>query len=203
MGHLLYPYVENLTTHIVLGTFSEVGNFIRSMTQLLYDHVRNTNDPFWQWLLEIRDFLRYILSPELSETQLVAMNEKLHTLMLNRMQLTRIPNETMKINNDLSSDEESEKSDSKSESTYESKSESESESNSILKSKSKSKLKTKLKAKLKTKSKSEVKSRVKSKLKKKSKSKSKYSPPITWKVELFRLLGFQGKPCRYTNHVGI
>ena len=47
--------------HVGYGSFynSQIGNLIRSFTQITYDHMRNTQDPFWQWLLKIRCFLRY------------------------------------------------------------------------------------------------------------------------------------------------
>ena len=53
----------------IIGTFAEVSNLIRSMTQLLYDHIKDTDDPYWQWFLQIRKFLRFMLMPKLTESQ--------------------------------------------------------------------------------------------------------------------------------------
>ena len=53
----------------IIGTFSEVGNLIRSITQLLYDHVRDTQNPYRRWLILIRHYLQYIRMPKISQTQ--------------------------------------------------------------------------------------------------------------------------------------
>ena len=58
-------FIEKLTP----GTFAEVGNLIRSLTQVLYDRIQDVNDQYWLWLIDIRSYLRYMLMPKISTTQ--------------------------------------------------------------------------------------------------------------------------------------
>ena len=81
----------------VIGTFSQVANFIRSFTQVFFDHVRDTNNDFWQWILAMRKFLNFILMPEISKSQLVAMNNSLDELMNIRLKLTRQKNDNIHV----------------------------------------------------------------------------------------------------------
>ena len=74
----------------VIGTFSEIGNFIRSMTQLLFDHIVDTQDEYWLWLLEIRKFLKFVLMPKVTESQLEQMELTLTKMMNLRLKLTRV-----------------------------------------------------------------------------------------------------------------
>ena len=74
----------------MIGNFSEVSNFIRSITQLIYNHIKDFDDPHWIWLLRIRKFLRFMLMPQLTESQVKAMGETLENLMDIRLKLTRI-----------------------------------------------------------------------------------------------------------------
>ena len=74
----------------MIGNFSEVNNFIRSITQLIYNHIKDFDDPYWIWLLRIRKFLRFMLMPQLTESQVKAMGETLENLMNIRLHLTRI-----------------------------------------------------------------------------------------------------------------
>ena len=89
------------------GTFAEIGNLIRSFTQVMFDHIRNFDDEYWLWLLEIRMFLRYILMPEISQSQLKAMNETLIDLMNTRLRLTKIKNSSDDDTTELSEESES------------------------------------------------------------------------------------------------
>ena len=58
----------------VIGTFSEIENLIRSITQMLYDHIKDTDDEYWLWLLEIRRFVRFVNMPQITESQLEEMD---------------------------------------------------------------------------------------------------------------------------------
>ena len=53
----------------IVGTFAELTNLIQSITQLLFDHVKDTNDPYWLWLIQIRKFLRFMLMPKITDSQ--------------------------------------------------------------------------------------------------------------------------------------
>ena len=53
----------------VIGTFAEVGMLIQSITQVLYDVVKDHKNKHWLWLLEIRKFLRFIKMPKISASQ--------------------------------------------------------------------------------------------------------------------------------------
>ena len=55
----------------IIGTFSEIACLIRSLPQLLFDEIKNTEDPFWKWLLLIRNFLRFVLMPSITESQVI------------------------------------------------------------------------------------------------------------------------------------
>ena len=37
----------------------------------MYDHIKDYNDPYWIWMIEIRRFLRYILMTEISDKQVI------------------------------------------------------------------------------------------------------------------------------------
>ena len=49
--------MEQKNTRKFVGTFSEVANFIQSVTQLFYNHLKDSQDPYWQWLLSIRQLI--------------------------------------------------------------------------------------------------------------------------------------------------
>ena len=53
----------------VMGTFSEISNFIRSFTQMMYDYLGDTSNPYYKWLLEIRTFVRYVSMTEITISQ--------------------------------------------------------------------------------------------------------------------------------------
>ena len=53
----------------VVGTFAEIGCLIRSITQILYDYIKDPLDDYWIWLIQIRHFLRFMLMPKISESQ--------------------------------------------------------------------------------------------------------------------------------------
>ena len=53
----------------VIGTFAEIGMLIQSITQVLYDVVKDYNNGHWLWLLEIRKFLRFIKMPKITASQ--------------------------------------------------------------------------------------------------------------------------------------
>ena len=55
----------------IIGTFAEVSCLIRSFPQMAYDHIRNSNDPYWQFLLKIRSFLRFLLMPKITDQQVL------------------------------------------------------------------------------------------------------------------------------------
>ena len=78
------------TSRKVIGTFAEVSTLIRSLTQLLYNHLKDVNNPFWQWFLQIRQFLRYMQMPKISDTQIDEMDSALISLMNTRLKLTKI-----------------------------------------------------------------------------------------------------------------
>ena len=50
-----------MTEFALIGTFAEVGTLIRSFPQLMYDHIKDPSNDYWQWLLAIRQFLRFKL----------------------------------------------------------------------------------------------------------------------------------------------
>ena len=87
--------MKNKDTRRIIGTFSEVGNLIRSITQILYNHVQDTNDPYWQWLLVIRKFFRFMSMPILTDSQIDEMDKTLDTLMNFRLPLTKIDQENV------------------------------------------------------------------------------------------------------------
>ena len=87
---LLSKKMQQKCSRKIIGTFSEVRNLIQSLPQLLYNHIRDPNDNYWQWLLLIRRFLRYILMPQLTDSQIIEMDRTLDILMNVRLNLTRI-----------------------------------------------------------------------------------------------------------------
>ena len=56
-------------TRHVIGTFAEVGTLIRSFSQLFFDYIKDPNDEYWLWMIEIRTYLRYLLMPQISDSQ--------------------------------------------------------------------------------------------------------------------------------------
>ena len=60
------------------------------MTQLLFDHIVDTQDEYWLWLLEIRKFLKFVLMPKVTESQLEQMELTLTKMMNIRLKLTRV-----------------------------------------------------------------------------------------------------------------
>ena len=75
---------------LVKGTFSEIENLIRSISQLLFDRIKNTEDKFWIWLMEIRKFLKFVNMFKISDSQIDQMNTCLETMMNLRLQLTKV-----------------------------------------------------------------------------------------------------------------
>lgn len=53
----------------IIGTFAEISNLVRSFTQLVYDQILDCTNPYWLWLLKIRQFLRYVSMPTISDSQ--------------------------------------------------------------------------------------------------------------------------------------
>ena len=84
--------MKNKDTRRIIGTFSEVSLLIRSFPQIIYNYVKDGQDKFWQWFFSIGRFLRFMLMPELTNSQIVAMNETLISLMNMRLKLTRKQN---------------------------------------------------------------------------------------------------------------
>ena len=82
--------MKNKDSRRIIGTFSEVSNLIKSFPQVIYDCIVNPEDEYWQFFLKIREFLRFMLMPKVSESQLVEMDNALDRLMNDRMRLTRI-----------------------------------------------------------------------------------------------------------------
>ena len=39
----------------IVGTFSEVSTLIQTFPQIIFDHIQDTNNDYWKWLLCIRD----------------------------------------------------------------------------------------------------------------------------------------------------
>ena len=44
-------------------------NLIRSFSQLFYDYIKNFDDDYWLWLIQIRKFLRFVNMAEITESQ--------------------------------------------------------------------------------------------------------------------------------------
>ena len=55
----------------------------------MYDEIQNVEDPYWQFILLIRSYLRYTLMSKISGKQVEEMNSALIKLMNLRMDLTR------------------------------------------------------------------------------------------------------------------
>ena len=55
----------------IIGTFAEVSCLVRSFSQMAYDNIQDFTDPYWQWLLSIRKYLRYILMPKITDQQVL------------------------------------------------------------------------------------------------------------------------------------
>ena len=68
----------------VVGTFAEVSNLVRSLTQLLSDHIGDTSNPYWKWLLLIRQYLRFVSMPAMSDSQVWGQPTELTYCLLSR-----------------------------------------------------------------------------------------------------------------------
>ena len=53
----------------IVGTFSETACLIRSFTQVAYNHIQDPSNEYWQWLLHIRQFLRFLTMGKITESQ--------------------------------------------------------------------------------------------------------------------------------------
>ena len=84
--------MKNKASRRIVGTFSEMANLIRSLTQLLYDHLANSEDYYWQLLLGIRKLLKFIAMPKLSAHQIDQMDAVIQKTVNLRMKLTKIEN---------------------------------------------------------------------------------------------------------------
>ena len=73
----------------IIGNFAEIRTLILCSTQILYSVCKDESHPYWQFLIQIRDFVRYILMYETSEDQVTAMDTALRRLMNTRMDLSR------------------------------------------------------------------------------------------------------------------
>ena len=63
--------MKNKESRRVTGTFAEIAQLIRSATQVLFDIVKNSDDPYYKWLIQIRRFLRFTLMSKISEQQVM------------------------------------------------------------------------------------------------------------------------------------
>ena len=77
----------------IIGNFAEVRCLILCLTQILYSVCKDENHPHWVFLLQIRDFVRYMLMHEMSDEQVTAMDSALRRLMNTRMDLSRCRSE--------------------------------------------------------------------------------------------------------------
>ena len=100
-----------------------MSNLIRSLPQLLYNHIKDSTDEYWQWFLVIRQYFRFIHMPKLTDSQVNDMDKTLEKLMNIRMRLTRVHLESgeeiniSKTINDIDDDEEVDVSDDEEEET--------------------------------------------------------------------------------------
>ena len=78
---ILEQKMKNKCTRKVIGSFSEISNLIRSSTQLLDVYIKDFNNEYYQWLLSIRKFLRFVKMYKITESQLVEMDSVLETMM--------------------------------------------------------------------------------------------------------------------------
>ena len=53
----------------IVGTFSETACLIRSLTQIAYNNIQDPSNEYWQWLLHIRQFLRFLTMQKITESQ--------------------------------------------------------------------------------------------------------------------------------------
>ena len=83
--------MKSKNTRNVIGTFAEVSNLIRSFTQVAYNHIQDYENRYWQWLLSLRRFLRFVTMYQISESQVQAMEAALEDLMSFRFELTKKP----------------------------------------------------------------------------------------------------------------
>ena len=83
--------MKSKNTRNVIGTFAEVSNLIRSITQVAYNHILDHENRYWQWLLSLRRFLRFVTMYQISESQVQAMEAALEDVMSFRFELTKKP----------------------------------------------------------------------------------------------------------------
>ena len=76
----------------VIGTFAEISCLIRSFTQVVYNCIQDHENRYWQWLLSLRRFLRFVTMYQLAESQVQAMETALEDLMSFRFELTKRTN---------------------------------------------------------------------------------------------------------------
>ena len=100
--------MKNKTSRKVVGTFSEIANFIWSFTQVAYNNIQDRNNDYWQWLLCIRKFLRFVTLYKITETQVQAMEATLEQLMSFRFKLTKRVVSTKKEDSKISENNEDE-----------------------------------------------------------------------------------------------
>ena len=79
-------------TRRIIGNFSQTSTLVRLLPQIIYDNIDDPNDEFWQWFLQIREFVRCLHMTELSESQRNHLNDTLTAVMQKRMNLTRVIN---------------------------------------------------------------------------------------------------------------
>ena len=82
--------MKSKATRRIIGTFSEIGNLIRSLPQILFDHILDTQDPFQLWLFQLRSFLRYISMQSITDTQIDEKDLHLEKMMNARINLTKV-----------------------------------------------------------------------------------------------------------------
>ena len=73
----------------IVGTFSEMATLMKLFTQIFYDVVKDTSDPYWIWVLEIRELVRYVHMSRMSENQVILLDDAVRKVMSTRMELTR------------------------------------------------------------------------------------------------------------------
>ena len=74
----------------IVGTFSEVSTLIRSLSQIIYDQIKDPSDPYWIWMLYIRSYLRYNQMSRISECQVDELDSTLTEMMNMRLSLTKV-----------------------------------------------------------------------------------------------------------------
>ena len=76
-------------TQNLVGNFSEISTLIHLFTAMFFDYVKDENCIYWQFILKIRKFVKYIHMIEISDQQLQEMNASLNDMMNCRMDITR------------------------------------------------------------------------------------------------------------------